>query len=213
MSGSRQIGDLVDFPTSPHKTGDNDTYVRRWWEVPTREVGVRLRWIPYAKGGGSRRWYGLIYDVVDWSPEALRFYKDNSSSSMMKRNPDAPIGITYSMLTSGMNTFRLLPAGAAFDMGGPGFYPARLSAQQVLAVLNSDLTRIVLYALNPTLNLQIREVKQISIPEFDAVEAERLNILVDKAVDVSAKDWDSEETSWGFKANALVVAAQTETQS
>ena len=205
MVESRRIGDLVSFPTSPHKTGDNGAYVRRWWEVSRSDVGPTSRWVPYAKGGGSRRWYGLMYDVVDWSPTALRFYSDNSSSSLMKRNQSAPLGVTYSMLTSGTNTFRVLPEGAAFDMGGPGFFAERISLWQVLAVVNSDMTRLVLDALNPTLNLQVREVKQIPVPELSADVNHQLDQLAGEAVAIAERDWNSHECSSGFLAAPLAT--------
>lgn len=205
MVGSRHIGDLVSFPTSAHKTGDNSTYVRRWWEVSARDVSPHARWVPYAKGGGAWRWYGLMYDVVDWSQAARRFYAENSSSSLMKRDQEAPEGITYSMLTSGTNTFRILPAGAAFDMGGPGFFPTKLSVPQALAVVNSDMARMVLDALNPTLNLQIREVKQIPVPAFSDYDADRLGALGGEAVAIAEQDWNAQECAFGFGRHPLVA--------
>ncbi|MBB1515747.1 BREX-1 system adenine-specific DNA-methyltransferase PglX [Tessaracoccus sp. MC1679] len=205
MVESRQMHDVVSFPTSPHKTGDNGTYVRRWWEVSAHDLGPRSRWVPYAKGGGARRWFGLMYDVVDWSASALRYYSENSSSSHMKRNPDAPLGVTYSMLTSGTNTFRVLPEGAAFDMGGPGFFSHRLSLAQTLAVVNSDMTRLVLDALNPTLNLQVREVKQIPVPDFGKDEESHLDRLAVEAIAIAEEDWNSHECSIGFLVSPLVA--------
>ena len=205
MVGSRHIGDVVSFPTSPHKTGDNNTYLRSWWEVSTSTIGSQSRWVPYAKGGGARRWFGLMYDVVDWSPEALRFYAENSSSSLMKHDREAPVGITYSMLTSGTNTFRVLPEGAAFDMGGPGFFPVKLSLEQTLAVVNSDMTRLVLDALNPTLNLQVREVKKIPVPDFSQQELDQLNLLGSEAIAIAESDWNAHEIARGFSGHSLVA--------
>lgn len=206
MLRPRHIGDLVSFPTSPHKTGDNGSYIRRWWEISFRDIGTAARWVPYAKGGGTRRWSGLMYDVVDWSPSALRFYRENPSSSLMKRDPDAPLGITYSMLTSGTNTFRVLPGGAAFDMGGPGLFPRSLSLNQAMAVLNSDMTRMVLNALNPTLNLQVREVKQVPVPVFNLDEESRLEKLAGDAIAITEEDWNSHEISLGFVALPLIAS-------
>ncbi len=198
LAGGTSIADVVSFPTSPHKTGDNGTYLRRWWEVTHADVGVTSRWVPYAKGGGARRWYGLTTDVVDWSPSALRYYSQNSSSSQMRRDPGAPEGITYSMLTSSTNTFRTLGQGYAFDMGGPGFLAAKLTVEQVLAVVNSDMARLVLAALNPTLNLQVREVKQIPVPEFGPEEARSLHDLAGAAIAIAKNDWNQAETALDF---------------
>ena len=59
------------------RTGDNERFLRRWYEVSFKEVGQghedrvsarasRLKWFPYNKGGGLRRWYGNQDFVVDW---------------------------------------------------------------------------------------------------------------------------------------------------
>lgn len=206
LASSTVIGDVVDFPTSPHKTGDNGTYVRRWWEVARHDVGVHARWVPYAKGGGARRWFGLVTEVVDWSDAALRYYTKNPSSALMKRDPNAPAGITYSMLTSGTNTFRTLEPGHAFDMGGPGFFAKQLTDEQTLAVLNSDMARLVLQALNPTLNLQVRDVKQIPVPPFSVDQRQRLHDLASDAIRIAREDWNEQETALGFAASVLLSA-------
>ncbi len=204
MVDSRGIGEKVSFPSSPHKTGDNGTYVRRWWELSTSDVGANVRWVPYAKGGGARRWYGLMNDVVDWSEAALRFYSSNPTSNLMKRDPMAGEGVTYSMLTSGTNTFRVLPAGAAFDMGGPGFFPTDLTNYQALAVVNSSMARTVLDALNPTLNLQVRDVKQIPVPDVGSESWMQLDALGSEAVRIATEDWNAHEGSHGFTGLPLV---------
>lgn len=204
LTQGASIGNIVEFPTSPHKTGDNASYLRRWWEVSHSAVGVHARWVPYAKGGGARRWFGLVTEVVDWSEPALRFYSSNPTSALMKRDANAPEGVTYSMLTSGTNTFRLLDPGYAFDMGGPGFFSKCLSVEQVLAIVNSDMARLVLQALNPTLNLQVRDVKQIPVPDFDADQSARLHDMASKAIRIARQDWDQQETSLDFAAPLLL---------
>ena len=201
LAGEHRVGDVVSFLTSPHKTGENNRYVRRWWEVSASKVGSKERWVPYAKGGGARRWYGLMNDVLDWSTPALEFYSSNSSSNLMKRDPAAPEGITYSMLTSGTNTFRILPPGCAFDMGGPGFFPTRVSTGQALSLVNSDFSKMVLEALNPTMNLQIRDVKLIPVPQFSPDAAQLLSDLGDRAVSIARRDWDSDEMSADFSGH------------
>lgn len=58
-----------------NKTGNNAKFVRFFWEVSGHKVGKDKKWLFYAKGGGYRKWYGNLIDVVNWSPEARAFYK------------------------------------------------------------------------------------------------------------------------------------------
>jgi len=58
-----------------NKTGNNDVFVRQHWEVSRRNVGISKKWFFYAKGGGFRRWYGNLDDVINWSQEAREHYR------------------------------------------------------------------------------------------------------------------------------------------
>lgn len=60
-------------------TADNERFVREFWEVGISDVGHGRRWLPYAKGGSFRRWYGNIENVVDWSELARAHYRAHSS--------------------------------------------------------------------------------------------------------------------------------------
>jgi hypothetical protein len=111
---------LVDFTASQNKTGDNARYVRYWWEVSASQISS-CKWIPYAKGGGKRKWWGFLNTVVDWSDAAKSFYSSNATSNLLCDSYCFRKGITYSMLTSGQSTFRVLPPIGAYDMGGLHF--------------------------------------------------------------------------------------------
>lgn len=41
-------------------TGDNNKYLRLLWEVNNKQSGQNMKWVPMAKGGSFRRWYGNI---------------------------------------------------------------------------------------------------------------------------------------------------------
>ncbi|MCY4147871.1 MAG: BREX-1 system adenine-specific DNA-methyltransferase PglX, partial [Gammaproteobacteria bacterium] len=112
----KTINDLCDFTGSQNKTANNDKYLRMHWEVSRIDIGQRSRWVPYAKGGGNRKWFGLLTNVVDWSEEAIEFYKTNPTSNLLAEEYRFRSGITYSELTSSTNTFRFLPNGCIYDM-------------------------------------------------------------------------------------------------
>ncbi|EPV7377742.1 BREX-1 system adenine-specific DNA-methyltransferase PglX, partial [Klebsiella pneumoniae] len=49
-----------------NKTHNNDLYVRYFWEVSLKEK----KWVAYANGGESRKYYGNDQYVINWSDEA-----------------------------------------------------------------------------------------------------------------------------------------------
>ena len=74
---------LSDFayPRKGLTTGDNDTFIRLWFEVSGQKfsmTGNGRKWFPMTKGGDFRRWYGNNDYVVNWENNgfALRNFKD-----------------------------------------------------------------------------------------------------------------------------------------
>ena len=57
--------------------------------------------------------------TVDWSTEARWFYKNNKTSNLHNKKYWFKEGLTYTMLSSKGTSFRYLPKGCVFDMGGP----------------------------------------------------------------------------------------------
>ena len=73
---------IYDFSISDGQnvTSDNARFVRCFWELNKNNIGKGRKWRYYAKGGGYRKWYGNIVDVVDWSSEAISFYHKNNKN-------------------------------------------------------------------------------------------------------------------------------------
>lgn len=196
FAANGKLGDVVDFTGSQNITGKNNRYVRLWWEIEVGTIGPSFRWIFYSKGGGNRKWWGLLEDVVDWSKEARGFYKQNKTSNLLDERYWFRPGVTYSMLTSNQATFRLLPAGAVYDKGGPAFHPDEKEMElPLLALCNSSYADRVFDILNPTLNLQVQDVKNLPLANFDHAP---IVALANECVTLARADWDNFETSWDF---------------
>ena len=201
---NEKIVDVCDFTGSQNKTGDNNQYVRMHWEVSRQNIGQNSRWIPYAKGGGERKWYGLLINVVDWSDSARHYYKNNPTSNLLSDSYWFRPGITYSMLTSNTSTFRVLPEGCIYDMGGPAFHPNPGYQETCLLGSNSVIAAKVFNLLNPTLNLQTKDVKNLPLPTFTEEQNSRLKAIHNTVVQISKKDWDSAEASLNFLGHRLL---------
>ena len=197
------IDEISDFTGSQNITGDNNKYLRYRWEVDSAKIGKGSGWIPYAKGGEYRRWYGNIDHVVDWSERGRAFYKSNATSNLLSKEYWFREGITYNAITSARPHFRYMPEGCVFDKGGPSISGLNEHLAVVLAFLNSTTCESYLDAVNPTLNLQVKDIKTLPLL-LDAVNESNLESLVQENISLSRSDWDAFETSWDFAHHPLV---------
>ena len=200
-----RLEQLAEVPGSQHKTGANRRFVRAWdevdparirpaeglWPPPHRELEAREgapRWVFYSKGGRFGPWWGNWEHVVDWSPEARAFYRDNRTSNRLDRRYRYREGLCYTDFGGRQFNARWMPAGCLFDMAGPAILvKGRRRARRrrllaLMAVLNTTPTRILLNALNPSLHYQVRDVRNLPLPpgflDWEARLARRARGLV-----------------------------------
>jgi hypothetical protein len=190
---------LADWTVSEgqNKTADNAKFVRFSWEPPSTAIGRGRKWIHYAKGGSFRKWYGNFEHVVDWSNDARQHYRRDPSCRLIAEKYWYREGITWTLLTSSRQSFRLLIPDSTFDMTGSSVFIAEgKSIAYILGYLNSVVTSTLAKILNPTFALQIQDVRNLPIKEFKLLEVEE---NVERMVSISRADWDNFETSWSFR--------------
>ena len=197
---------LYKYSISPSQnvTGNNDRFVRKFWELSNVKVGGRDEWIFYAKGGGFRKWWGNLLDIVNWTPTARYIYQHGDghhASQIINKDYWYRKGITWGLITSSIPSFRVMPEGATFDKGGSTIIVEREVYNYALGLLNSKVFLVVAKALNPTLNFQVKDI--CSLPLVISC-LDVINSTVDKCIDISQVDWDSFETSWDFKTHPLI---------
>lgn len=197
------IDSISDYTGSQNKTAGNDKYLRLSWEIDKNKFGPGKKWIVYAKGGDYRKHYGNVSSVIDWSETARSFYDTNPTSNLLAQRYWYQEGITYTMLTTRGANFRYMPGIGAFDMGGPEICRLGENLYYVLAFLNSKLTQMYLSLLNPTINLQAKDVKALPLI-IDSTRFEEISNLERENVALSKMDWDSFETSWDFERHPLL---------
>ena len=98
------------------KTHNNEKYLRYFWEISNQNE----RWVSYANGGDSRKYAGNELQFVDWSHEARAFYDSHGGLSNSKFwNKE---GITWSLITSAINSFRIKPTYSEYSSGSPTIF-------------------------------------------------------------------------------------------
>ena len=196
------IDTISMFTGSQNITADNERYLREIWEVDATKLGPYKHWSFYIKGGQFRKWYGNIEMAVDWSEEAREFYKTNPTSNLLAEPYRFKEGITYTELTSSVNSFRYLPPIAVFDKKGPCIINVKYN-QYCLAFFNSVVAVQYFQLLNPTVTLQVKDVKNTPII-VDEQRRPRVEALTQENILISKADWDSFETSWDFKVHPFL---------
>lgn len=195
------IDRISDFTGSQNKTASNDLYLRYYWEIDSSILGIGKKWVLYSKGGEYRKHYGNLDLVINWSTQARAFYKNNPTSNLLSEKYWFQEGVTYTMLTSKGPNFRLLPPIAVFDMAGPEICRLGDKLLYVLSFLNSKVSAIYLSLLNPTINLQAKDIKALPLIVDKSADVDRLE---EECVILSKTDWNAYETSWDFKKHPLI---------
>lgn len=196
------IDGISDFTGSQHITANNDKYLRLHWEIDANKVGMGKKWVYYAKGGDFRKWYGNIELVVDWSEGAVQYYKTNSTSNLLAEKYRFKEGITYTELTSSVNTFRYLPPVCIFDKKGPSIVSVK-KLWYCLGIFGTKIAPLYFAILNPTLSTQVRDVKNLPIIVNGEIEP-KIDEIVKENVEICKQDWNDFETSWGFEKHPLI---------
>ena len=192
------------------QTGDNERFVRLWQEVAQDELTCRNEdekvWVPYNKGGGTRRWYGNNSNVVFWKNNGEAIHRCEGS---VFRNSDFYFksGITWSGISNSGSTFRMCPDGYLFDSNkGPMIFESSTDLNYLIALLNSKISAFYISMLNPTLSLQLGNV--VSIPVVGEMNAKHDCVLelARNNISLCQRDWDSFETSWDFTRHPFIKA-------
>ena len=192
------------------KTGDNDRFLRLWFEPNFTSVSLlplspidSIKWIFTTKGGEFRKWYGNIEYVMYWANNG-REIRSFSGSSFYQEGNYHRAATTWTYLTSGKISFRLLGDGFFYNNKGPAvFCDSENNAILLTGLLNTNVANYIQRFINPTLTVLPGNIRNIPCILPDNTK-ERISQTVVDCVDISKTDWNAYETSWDFKRNPLV---------
>ena len=173
---------IKDFanPNQALVTGNTEMYIKKWSEVKFDSIGLGfsdrqnakeslVKWFPYNKGGDFRKWYGNNLHVVNWyndgeelqtklHPNGNRIWAHNFIlDSIFKK------GLVWSKITSSSPSFRYSTDGFLYDDASgvcsvqPGY------EYYILALFISKLNQSIQRIVNPTLNIQPNNLRDIPL--------------------------------------------------
>ena len=198
-------------------TGLNARFVRLWHEV-SKSLSITdcknrieakesiAKWFPYANGGGSRKWYGNFDSVVDWENdgEILQTELTDDGSRVRAVNLNLEYifnkGISWTSISSSTPTMRYLPEGFLFSSASNAWFGRETNL--VLGLLNSNLAKLFLSIVNPTINANPGDIGKIPVIMNSCNDF--IDNIVQQNISISKLDWDAHETSWDFQCNPLL---------
>lgn len=206
----------VAEPKAGLQTGDNNKFLRMWFEVENNKIYFDCnsrsqakdsdkKWFPYNKGGEYRKWYGNNEFLINWENDGFEI--SNHKGSVL-RNPKFYFkkGITWSFISSTNFGARYFDTGFLFDVAGSSVFPKEQDLYYLTAFLSSKITYEFLKTQNPTMNFQVGNISNLPII-FTENNMNRLQIeeLSKSTINISKHDWDSFETSWDFTKHPLLI--------
>ncbi|WP_369900862.1 BREX-1 system adenine-specific DNA-methyltransferase PglX [Bacillus manliponensis] len=208
----------VSEPKVGLQTGNNDKFLRLWFEISAVKTSFKLidqpnsnevKWFPYNKGGSYRKWYGNQEYVVNWknNGEEIRNFVDEKGKLRSRpQNTEYYLreGITWSDISSRYFGVRYLNKGFLFDVSGSMMFTKKDDLFYLLGLLGSHISITMLKILNPTLHFQVGNIKNIPI-KIDTSNHSYVTNLVKNNIKISRIDWNSFETSWDFEAHPFLM--------
>jgi len=215
----------IASPKTGMTTGDNNRFLRLWYEVAINKVNFlatsaveaeksNKKWFPYCKGGGYKRWYGYNEYLVNWENNGLEIknnIKENGLKAASVRSESLYFQelITWSAVSSGKFSCRSVNGGALFDSGGSSIF-VHNNRLYILALLNGKVAQYYLDISNATINYQPGDIAGIPVLNKNIEEVEN---LANQGIMISKIDWDSFETSWDFVKHPFLQNISTLSES
>ncbi|WNZ55588.1 BREX-1 system adenine-specific DNA-methyltransferase PglX [Microbulbifer sp. MKSA007] len=113
------------------QTGDNDRFMRRWFEVSSEDIFFKrdclgedfpgdIKWFPYVKGSDYRKWYGNNEYILNWQFDGAEI-KEHKSSTVRNQSYYFRKGIAYNNISNRLST-RYVDSGFVFDQKNSMFF-------------------------------------------------------------------------------------------
>jgi hypothetical protein len=215
----KPLGNISDVKVGL-QTGDNNQFLRYWYEVNLNKIGFNMenfkyaksskyKWFPYNKGGSFRKWYGNQDYVINYENdgEELKNFKPSvlrNTSFYFKES------LSWSKISSGNIAFRYFQNGFLFDVAGCSIFVDK-DKYFILGLLNSKICSDILKCISPTLNYEVGHIS--SIPLIFPDHLNQIIELVKNNIFLAKNDWDYQETSWYFRNNPILAFKNNNVQT
>ena len=213
LFSNKGIGDVA-WPSKGIITGDNNRFLRLWYEVPVDlvnfnaesyldTIGNSFKWYPITKGGGFRKWYGNNEYVIDWEDNGLRVIRnaksENRNCQDYKNDYKFKKSFSWADVCSDLPSFRYTEKSLS-ESKGMCIFPTDTEIYSLGGFLNSKVAYTLLQVLSPTVMVTAGAISKLPLLK----NMQSVIPLVKENIGISKEDWDAHETSWDFQESPLV---------
>ncbi|NYI50660.1 BREX-1 system adenine-specific DNA-methyltransferase PglX [Macellibacteroides fermentans] len=201
-------------------SGDNNRFIRDWFEVEIRKCNFNAtnknnafqsgcKWFPIDKGGGFRKWYGLNENLINFNFDSYTILK-----KMGNKCPSEDLyfynGLTWGKISSSKFSVRYSDTGAIFsDAGMKIVFKDSYPDSNLLAFMNSKISLLYLKVFSETFNFEKGNLAKLPIVN---INKDIIGGLSEKCIIISRQDWDAHEISWNFKISPLIEPVLSDTR-
>ena len=197
----RPLSDYAEVITKGIFTGDNNRFLRLWFEVKQEDIGI-MKWSRYCKGGPFRRWYGNMEYLVLWeNNQGALFHYPNSGLGASKYFGKP--AFVWSKITNSLLSFRYNPTDVFFDDASPAVIFKDDIDYYLLGLMNSAAIQYYLNLLSPTMNNQIGDIRRVPVL-YEQDVAMTISRLVKRNIELAKADYGDYETSYEFRSHPLL---------
>src|SRR5690625_3291183 len=213
------VGKIADIRKGL-STGRNAKFIRQWFEVNLETILINkhsieenITWVPLKKGGSFRKWYGNQNEVILWE-ENGRKLKEFSGSVIRNSGYYFKESISWTMISNSKLGMRYYPENFIFEGAGPSIFPKNRSYMYyLLAFLCSKVAFEFRNLLNPTMNINIKDIEKLPFLTDKLLREKTIKTLANNNVRTSMNDWNSFELSWNFEKHPLCLFPSTTIKS
>ncbi|MDD4315901.1 MAG: N-6 DNA methylase [Clostridia bacterium] len=193
-------------------TGDNKTFLRKIDTVDATDIAfdaesiehfdrLNKKYALYNKGGVYRKWFGNIDYVIRFDA-ASRKILACQGNKMPSREYYFKECITWTLVSSKGHFGARYSNHSVFDVGGScGFVKpgSPVGIYVILGFLCSKCATYYLNALNPTLNVQVGDLKNLPFIVPTTAQIEEIEALVKENIVIARNDWYNKSAADGFE--------------
>lgn len=203
-------------------TSDNNRFLRFWHEVVIDRIGFECkacddtntdvyRWFPYNKAGKYRKWSAINEYVVNYQYDGseikntvIKKYPYLNGPGFVVKNTDSYFhhGITWNDVATGSFCCRYIPDGYIFADAGPMFFSSEDFV--MLAYFNSSVFQAFADIICQGLHYSTGHIPNIPFKTLNEEQKNEVKEISVENYQLSCNDWDSFESSWGFKKHPLL---------
>jgi type II restriction/modification system DNA methylase subunit YeeA len=198
-------------------TGNNEKYVKSWWEVDFNEISFSSdsiisfdnsfkKYAPYNKGGTTTRWYENTEYVLAFNSITRHEMQQIKGHVRPSQSLYFKTGGTWSDVATKGFGVRYYEEGHLFDGAGPIISSAKLFSD--IGIMNSLPFRVLSGYVMPNLHFKCGTVKKMPYPLLDVDQLEFIEKSCKEVIFLCKKFLQTKEAYWIFNKNTLTSSCE-----